>query len=352
MGNTVYFMNGPRRSGNYKAGEIIVSPTEYDGLYLLEHKLFYPVVLKHYAKFLHYLLLKIHLGNVIDKIGKVDIIWSFDVSNTLPLSLFKKKDAFKIFMPVDEPKMPQGAAGAKGADVVFSVTQEILDKYKEYNIPKMFVNHGVLDRFIAKEDVWVNSKELNVGLSGNFLRPDIDWSCLMKIVENHSNVLFNFFGAFDAVNSNLSNTISDELIVVKEKLKSKKNVIIHGVVPNIKLSDELNKMDAFLICYDVAKDQSGGTNYHKVLEYMATGRVIVSNNITTYAKTNTPSLIEMPAEKNNSRLPDLFRKVIENVEYYNSADMFARRKEYASQHTYHRNILRMQDFINQSVLLR
>ena len=42
-------------------------------------------------------------------------------------------------------------------------------------------------------------------------------------------------------------------------------------------------MDAFLICYDVEKDQSKGTNYHKVMEYLAYGRPIVSNYVSRYA---------------------------------------------------------------------
>jgi hypothetical protein len=60
------------------------------------------------------------------------------------------------------------------------------------------------------------------------------------------------------------------------------NVILHGMVSPELLSKELRRMDAFLICYDVTKDQSKGTNYHKVMEYLAYGRPIVSNYISRY----------------------------------------------------------------------
>jgi len=49
-----------------------------------------------------------------------------------------------------------------------------------------------------------------------------------------------------------------------------------------KLALELRRMDAFLICYDVKKDQSKGTNYHKVSEYLVYGRPIVSNYVSAY----------------------------------------------------------------------
>jgi hypothetical protein len=68
-------------------------------------------------------------------------------------------------------------------------------------------------------------------------------------------------------------------------------------------------MDAFLICYDIEKDQSGGTNYHKIMEYMCTGKVIIGNNITTYK--NKPELVQMVNERDNNReLPALFDHVI------------------------------------------
>ncbi len=69
--------------------------------------------------------------------------------------------------------------------------------------------------------------------------------------------------------------------------------------------EELNRMDAFLVCYDVEKDQSKGTNYHKIIEYLSTGKVIVSNNVTTYA--GREELVQMIAgRQSNAELPALF----------------------------------------------
>ena len=62
------------------------------------------------------------------------------------------------------------------------------------------------------------------------------------------------------------------------------------------LAKEFLRMDAFLICYDVEKDQSKGTNYHKVMEYLAYGRPIVSNYISRYASDRDNFIMPEKAE--------------------------------------------------------
>lgn len=347
-GNRVYFMNSPEKTDTLAKGEIVIEETGIKNVSVIKHRFFYPYIIKHKAKRLHAFLLKFHLGKIFDKIAvPVDIVWSFDVSNTIPLASFPGK-YFKIFMPVDEPAMPGGAVAAQSARVMFSVTTEILDKYRDYNIPKLFVNHGVQERFLNQQPVLNNTGLVQVGISGNFLRADVDWISLRQMIENNPNVIFNFWGAFDLKSSNLSDKTARNNNPQKDKLLKMGNVKVHGVVGSEELSKGLMEMDCFLICYDIDKDPSGGTNYHKILEYMATGKVIVANNTTTY-KTRR-NLVEMPVERNNSALPALFDKVINNLGYYNSLEKQALRIAYARQHTYPKNIERIERFINEQVL--
>jgi len=100
-------------------------------------------------------------------------------------------------------------------------------------------------------------------------------------------------------------------------------------------------MDVFLICYDIIKDQCKGTNYHKVMEYLSTGKVIVSNNITTYHE--RPDLVTMISDRSSNRdLPTLFKKVIENLEEYNSSALQKSRREFAAENTYQKQIERIE----------
>ena len=120
-----------------------------------------------------------------------------------------------------------------------------------------------------------------------------------------------------------------------------KNVLLHGSVTADVLSSELHRMDAFLICYDIKKDQSGGTNYHKVMEYLSTGKVIISNNITTYKL--YPELVQMVEERDNNRsLPALFKKVITELDQFNAPPLQERRIAFAADNTYSRQIERIE----------
>ncbi len=343
MGNTVYFMNSPDKTGTLRPGEVRIDPVGEDKLYVIKHKLFYPYILKHRVPFFHKLLLKYHIRNIFKKIGKpVDIVWSFDYSDTIHLDSFPDH-CFKIFMPVDNPTNP---TQEKRGDVIFSVTQEILDMY-HCDTPKMFVNHGVAEHFINDSIITHPNNKVQVGLSGNFLRTDIDWHCLLDIVQHHRDIVFNFWGPFDLKGANLSAETSPLIGQYKRQLSNIENVVLHGAVDSFVLAAGLRKMDCFLICYDVEKDHSKGTNYHKVLEYLAAGKVIVSNNITTYHNTG---LVEMPAERHNDQLPALFTEVVNNLAKYNAREAQLKRVEYAKAHTYKNNIRSMEAFITQRVL--
>ena len=122
------------------------------------------------------------------------------------------------------------------------------------------------------------------------------------------------------------------------------NVKLHGPVNANVLAGEFLRMDAFLICYDVERDQSKGTNYHKIMEFLSTGKIIISNNITTYS--GRPDLVQMvPERSSNKGLPALFRQVMKNIDEYNSLEKSKRRKEFALENVYSKQIKRIQDYL-------
>jgi uncharacterized membrane protein YgaE (UPF0421/DUF939 family) len=110
------------------------------------------------------------------------------------------------------------------------------------------------------------------------------------------------------------------------------------------LAKAIKKVNAFLICYDVQRDQSKGTNYHKVMEYLGTGKVIVSNSITTYQ--HQPELVQMITERdNNNRLPHLFDEVISSLHEHNAIQRQKQRVEYARDNTYQKQLQRIEKII-------
>jgi len=331
-GNKVFYLPGPDQRNKLKPGEVKISSLGHDNLFNVEHRLPFPYVLKFRARFVYDLLLKSHITNILKHTGPMDIVWSFDLSNTIPLTAFPGS-CVKLYMPVDELEEKMAVKAAKGADVIFSVTNEILDKFRSLNVPLVFLNHGVSEMFLAEQPVNSINEVISIGLSGNFLRPDIDRATLLNIIANHKDVQFHFWGSVGKTNSNLVGGADTSAMQFISDLEQNKNVVLHGAVPPKQLAEEIKNMDGFLICYDVNRDQSKGTNYHKIMEYLGTGKVVVSNNVTTYKE--LPGLIEMIQSRNdNDELLVLFNKVITNITTYNAPERQKQRIAYARQQTY------------------
>ncbi len=208
--------------------------------------------------------------------------------------------------------------------------------------PPYFINHGVSDEFLHGSLYPVSADDhIKVGMSGNLMRPDLDRKILMQIVRDNPAVIFHFYGSHNSKQSNIGAAGDEATETFIRTLKSFRNVTFHGVLSTVELVKELNRMDALLICYDMELDQSKGTNYHKVMEYLSTGKVIISNNITTYR--DYPELIRMNASRqDNEDLPVLFRETIGDLEKWNSIDLVNQRKYFARNNTYRQQLERIE----------
>ena len=342
-GNKVYFLNPPEQTKVFFFDRFKFQQVN-NSLTVIDHQLFFPYWLKFKWPFAFRMLMKRHIKYLLTQVEPVDVVWSFDIGHLYPFSHFKK--GIKIFHPVDEPRTDEAITAAKGAQIIFSVTPEILEKYHSYNVPRILIPHGVSHEFIADElpSGYVPNNPLQVGISGNLLRPDIDRKTLQQIIQDHQNIIFNFWGSYQLGESNIGGAADRATTDFINFLRAAGNVRLHGVVPSGKLADAIKNMDAFLICYDVQKDHSKGTNYHKVMEYLGTGRVVISNNITTYKDTG---LIEMcRSRENNDEMPALFEQVIQSLEQYNSKTRQQARKSFARNNTYAKQVDRIEKELN------
>jgi len=164
---------------------------------------------------------------------------------------------------------------------------------------------------------------------------------IIRLVSENPQVRFNLFGSYKASQSNIGDWDDTDTKKFIATLKAKPNVEFHGTVPSHELARALRRMDALLICYDVNKDQSKGTNYHKVMEYLSTGKVIISNNITTYS--HRPDLVRMvDSRQNNDELPILFKETIARLDVDNSAATQQLRIDYARENTHSRQLDRIE----------
>jgi len=345
-GNTVFFLNPPNQ-GKGKKSFIRVETSGVDkNLFLVYHQLWFPFSLKFHALPLFHRLMKFHIKSLLKKIGKpIDIVWSFDIGNLCPLNYFGKS-TLKIFHPVDEPLTLPAIDAAIGSDIIFSVTNEILQKYHAFKIPKYFINHGVSEKFLSLPNSdYTPSSPLRIGISGNFLRGDIDRNTLISIIGENPEVRFDCWGSYLPGQTNIGGNEDTGTLEFCGQLQQFPNVKLYGAVTSDKLADELKNEDGFLICYDINKDQSKGTNYHKIMEYLATGKVIISNNVTTYK--DKEDLLEMTTDRsNNEELPGLFTKVVKQIQEYNKYELRKKRFDFAVSNTYEKQILVIENLLS------
>lgn len=299
LGYEVYFLEPTDASWQWNSSSFEMKPSDAKGVTLVRQKINVPYNLKFHAKVIFDIFIKRHINQLEKQLGPFDLVWSFDLTNSMPLKYFSRKSK-KIFFAADWPQMTEAVKAAESANLLVSVAQEFLDQYPTNPATKkLLIDHGVTECFIeAGKHPYIKTDEIiRIGMSGNFLRPDIDRHVLIDIIKTHSDLIFECFGSFELENSNLGGAADQETTIFIESLKNAPNVILHGMVPPEKLAKELRRMDAFLICYDVAKDQSRGTNYHKVMEFLAYGRPIVSNYISRYTKEK--EIFIMPESGNN-----------------------------------------------------
>jgi hypothetical protein len=342
--NIVYFLNPPN---DIKKGKrIIIRPSGiHENLFLVDHRLNFPFVLKFHAIGIFHFFMRGHIRKLLKFIGRpIDLVWSFDIGYVYPFRFFPA-NAYKIFHPVDEPLVKIAIDSAIGADIIFSVTKEILDKYRHLGIPLYFINHGLADEFLPSENKMNRQVgAIHVGFSGNLLRSDLDKEIIIAIVEQNPHIYFEFWGNYEYEDSKIPIAVLRMQYSFIKTLKSLPNVKLHGPVNAKVLAREFLRMDAFLICYNVQLDQSKGTNYHKIMEFLSTGKIIISNNITTYS--NRPDLIQMVGERNsNEQLPALFSEVMKNIEEHNSPEKTYRRIAFARDNVYVKQVKRIEEYL-------
>jgi|TARA_Y100000310_G_scaffold339603_1_gene432780 hypothetical protein len=275
--------------------------------------------------------------NILDSLNEsIDINWSFDPSSFQFMNSFRAH--LNIFHPVDVHYHRFEKTIAKYADLIFASSDKILDRYGDLSIPKYKINHGLAEHFFnvgSKHfDFIKNPGRVNVGYVGNLHYQYLDTTILMKIIINHPQVDFYFIGPYKQ--SNIGRKQYNSKFI--QCLKNMSNTFLIGPVKSDDLPLYLNKFDLFLMCYTGDRNISQLANPHKILEYLSTGKVIVTHYIDEYK--NNDGLICM--SNNNFDLPKLFTKVMSKLDYYNSNHKSHQRISFAKNNTYDKQLDRIE----------
>ena len=332
LGFDVFFLHCPDRRKRLKRGEVILKSTEFNSIKVVDHRLFFPLFLKYKFYYIYQVLIRVQLLLIMRKIKiKPHIIWSFDTESDLPLSIFNN-DVSKIYMPVDGPFMHDfEMINGNSADIIVSVTDRILERYKQCHSPKLKVNHGVNNSFYGLASPEIIGLEVRrVGYSGSLVRNDLRVDFFKKMIVNNPEIVFEFWGEFDFENSSIHfvDDVSCETKNFVTFLQETKNVILHGAVNQHELAVGLNRMDILLIAYNIVNDQ----NHHKVNEYLTTGKLIVSTYMSSFQDTDLFLMSENSCS--DDELYELFTEAIHSYNLYMTIEKILMRKKIGIENSY------------------
>ncbi len=283
-------------------------------------------------RFWYNAVLKSKVKKWLKKYPDFEYVLSFDCNGAFTdLSSFKGEKT--IFFPADQVNA-EYRKEYRGFDQLVSISPVILEAFSNAK-NKTLLHHGLSPDFIEGnklEHFDPENKLEKVAYVGNLLiGPILDKANLTAIIENNPEIEFHFYGAFQKGVNNLGGTVSEDTTAFVDFLKNSENCVLHGMVSSKTLSEELRNQDAFLICYDYDFDKNKCSNSHKILEYLATGKPIISTRISMY---DDLKLFPMLPTFDNSEFPTFFNLQKENWSDINSKEAFNERRNFAFANSY------------------
>ncbi len=270
---------------------------------------------------------------------KFDIIWSFDNSVFFDFTAFPHK-ILKISHIVDLNQNFMTGVAAKSADLCLCTTDIIRERLLRHNQNTFKISHGFDNSLISDIDYEVSmpgTNTIKAVYAGNLSMKYLDW----KILEEASRKLTHVDFVFAGPNSENFSLSTNNLHFYKERMVGNKNVHFIGELKTSSLYSLYRMADILLVAYQEAH-HSDQASPHKMIEYLASGKPIVATHTEEYLQFDY--MIAMSGLNNN--WVSLLKKTIEKLDYWNSEDLRIRRTQYALEHTYDKQIKKIEKIIS------
>ena len=334
--NQVFFLN----SANYDSTVSSMRIRPIDGqenLFVIDYNNSFRG-LRYYPSFIQNKLYKSTAKKIIKALPKIDIVWSFELHRFPNLDVFEAP--LTIFHPVDRYPTPFFSKLMRSSDIAFATDQSIFQA-KEYNTPHYVINHGLSDVFLtSSKTVDIPNKASNrtkAALVGNPQQKYLSQKTLWETINKHPEVDFYFIGQID------ENQIREkEKRFFYKKIRAAKNVFDLGKKDFKDLKDYLALMDILLICYDLENNDEAPPNPHKLLEYLSSGKAIVSNFF-PFFKQHEDLLFMADSLKD---YPTLFGDVLKNLREVNNEENQLKRKLFAQGFTYQKQLVKIEHLLD------
>jgi hypothetical protein len=343
----VFFIESPRPSNK---DVTIESCDDHPNIKIVKYKPVYRGK-RFLPRFIFNRLLQYQIKLLLKTIGvKPDVVWSFQgylLGNLqlfgAPVTIFFAADSFS------ETKLPREIYSA---DILFGVSDTIYNRIKESGKPTFQINHGLQREFVESaqrlsgaEMKVVSNKNISVGYSGNLRMEALDRQTMMKVIRNNPEIKFVFWGTYSKYGSNLGVAFKDkEVDEFIDFLENSGNVQLRGVVSSKQLQQEMIEMDMFWICWNLQLSTFwDGSNSHKILEYLSTGKPVVSHYVSSYKNNN---MLYMLSTKDNLEYELLFNDIVNKIKTGESAEVIKRRLSFAINNSYQSQLKFIEDKIN------
>lgn len=261
---------------------------------------------------------------------RFDMVWSFDNSVFYDFSALPT-EVYCISHIVDLNQDFNTATAAKTANCCFGVIPAIVERLQQYNAQSYLIPHAV-QAIPDQPDLMVlpGNNTVKALYTGNMSMPHIDWSLIIDLAIQYTHVDFVFMG---------SGNPGQE---ITERLKQLPNFYFHEAVKSDQLIHYLYSADILLLAYTDAY-YTQYASPHKMLEYLASGKVIMATWTAEYQQLFDRESILMA--KSHQGYLSQFKEVVENLEFWNSDEKRHARKYFAKENTYKKQITKIENLL-------
>jgi len=327
-GYGVYFLDPP----DANATVMQVKKTDRENLWQVTG----PVVargLRFYPTFLRRLMEARWLKRLEKRIGgTISTVWLFENSRFFDLGFAGSRT--KIYHQVDLNQHFHVRQAASSADICFCTTDYIKNEILPYNKNVHKIHHavsasGASVALTAQQESRFASDRINAAYVGNLNMAYLDVELLAGTVKKFPQVLFHFVGTCRE---------NEPLYLA---LKDAENVTWWGRVDSRQILPILVRCDVLLLTYQKAHyhDQASP---HKVMEYLASGKVTVATYTDEYK--DKRHLLEMVDEP--EAYADRFDEVIGHLAEYDSDENQHERIAFAKDNTYTIQLKRIMSYMD------
>lgn len=273
------------------------------------------------------------LGQVEQLAGAtIDVVWNFENSRFFDMGFAGKR--LKIYQQVDLNQNFHPDLAAETSDLSIAISGPIEQRIAPVARRLIRITHG----HAAPPDIETGPKagldelmgdfsraRINVVLVGNLDLAYLDVPLLEQLVRSHPETRFHFVGSYTPARGLHSAT------------GAAPNVRFWGRQPAQALPAFFARADLLLVAYMADSHLEQLANPHKVMEYLASGRCILASRTLDYE--GRGDLIEMATDR--SEYACRFGAIVADPASWNRPEQIARRQDFASDHTYARQIDRI-----------